>query len=167
MTKMSDEGMTEEEMTMLVKVIKFVVNSILGNEDVDPPVQEYESTNEKIPQEYWEPNKYLKLVPPSVIRGTGRPKKQRRVDGNEAAILSTKHRTKIKFVQHLIPCHVLYIYIYIYGLIGLYPPAMLASFVIPPIKKFLVDSPLQCEDSMLSSSAKLVKVQYRWCLQSG
>jgi hypothetical protein len=92
MTKMSDEGITEEEMTMLVKVIKFVVNSILGNEDVDPPVQEYESTNEKIPQEYWEPNKYLKLVPPSVIRGTGRPKKQRREDGNEAATCGEKFK---------------------------------------------------------------------------
>jgi hypothetical protein len=30
------------------------------------------------------------------------------------------------------------------GLIGLYTPAMLASFAIPPRKKKLVDSPLQC-----------------------
>jgi hypothetical protein len=90
MTRMSDEGMTEEEMAMLDKVIKSVVNSILGNEGVDPPVQEDESTNEKISQEYWEPTEYLKPVPPPVRRSAGRPKKQRKEDGNEAAMCGEK-----------------------------------------------------------------------------
>jgi hypothetical protein len=70
---MSDERMSEEEIAMLDKVIKSVVNSILSNEGVDPPVQEDESTNENISQEYWEPTEYLKPVPPPVRRSAGRP----------------------------------------------------------------------------------------------
>jgi hypothetical protein len=92
MTRMSDERMSEEEIAMLDKVIKSVVNSILSNEGVDPPVQEDESTNENISQEYWKPTEYLKHVPPAVRRSAGRPKKQRREDGNEATTCGEKFK---------------------------------------------------------------------------
>jgi hypothetical protein len=77
MSDTSDEGLTEEEMAMLDKVIKSTVNSILGNEGVDPPIQEDGSTNEVISQECQESTEYLKHVPPSVGRSAGGPKKQK------------------------------------------------------------------------------------------
>jgi hypothetical protein len=77
MSDTSDEGLTEEEMAMLDKVIKSTVNSILGNEGVDPPIQEDGSTNEVISQECQESTEYLKHVPPSVGRSAGEQKKQK------------------------------------------------------------------------------------------
>jgi hypothetical protein len=85
MSDTSDEGLTEEEMAMLDKVIKSTVNSILGNEGIDPPVQEDGSTNEVISQECQDSTEYLKHVPPLVGRSAGRSKVVFEEGGNDTS----------------------------------------------------------------------------------
>jgi hypothetical protein len=43
-------------------------------------------------QEYWEKTEYVKPVPPPSRRSAGRPKKQRRKDGNEASVSGGKSK---------------------------------------------------------------------------
>jgi len=41
-------------------------------------------------QEFWEKTPYVKPIPPKIKRSAGRPKKNRRKDGNECAVIGGK-----------------------------------------------------------------------------
>jgi len=51
-------------------------------------------------QIYWKPTPYEKLVPPKVRRVAGRPKKNRRKDGNQEPICGSNMKKTYNDTQH-------------------------------------------------------------------